>query len=478
MLGNRYWTWLGLFFLGIWAFQIPALKAQTNLTLPEKIAASLRYETVSSNDSAQIDWSQFAAFQHFLQQQFPLFHQKASIDTIGGHSLLFHWRGSNAELMPVMFNFHQDVVPIENTQGSTWTYSPFDGKIADGYIWGRGALDNKGPMIAFFDGVEQLLSEGFQPICDIYVALGHDEELGGGMGARQIAQALLARKVSMAFVLDEGPSVVDGIFDPTNPAVALVGLAEKGQGNIEVKAFGPGGHSSVPPSEMAINRLAAALDRIHQNPMQPRLLPLTLEGMKTLAPLMDKRTQMALKNSGMFKGQIIKALAKEPITDVLIRTKISPTMISGGIKPNVLPREVTAMLNVRILQGDSLSTILAHLKKVIDDPEIQLVLQPNWSEASPITSTKTTQFSHLKATFSEIYPNVKVAPVLMPAGTDSKNYVRLTDNIFRCSPFRISKEDLERIHNNDERIPIATCESMRLFYKSLIQNLPSLWLKS
>lgn len=463
-----------ILFFGLIALN-STLFGQAQVQLPEKLAGALRFPTIAHIDTLETDWDSFFAFQKYLAHQFPRLHSTLELETIGGHSLLFKWKGKYAETLPIMFNHHQDVVPADTSMAGAWTYPPFEGKIADGYIWGRGALDTKGPMLAIMEAIEQLIESGFQPPCDIYLALGQDEEVGGMNGARKIAKTLEARNIKMALIFDEGPSVVEAIFEENNPPVALVGLAEKGAVNIQLTAKGLGGHSSIPPFETAIGKMAAAISKVEQNPMPARLLPITLESFRSVAPLLDGKTQFALKNANLLRGQILKALAKEPITDALIRTKISPTVIEGGYKENVLPREVRANLNVRLLQGDSISSVLAYLKEIINDPDIEFQVVPGFVEASPITSSQTAQFAHFKASMLEVYPDAIVSPTLMPAGTDSKNYTRLSENIFRCSPFKIGKEEAERIHNNDERIAISSLENLVHFYRNFIESLPSEW---
>lgn len=475
MLGNKLFKPIVAFSLLFFLLLNTGTYAQQALSLEEKVAGALRFQTISYNDTAKTDWRNFDGFQAYLKIQFPRLHALVLPERIGGHSLLYRWEGKHPSLLPIMFNLHQDVVPVANTHGTAWTYPPFDGTIADGYVWGRGALDTKGPLVALMAAIEQLISEGFQPPCDVYIALGQDEEIGGLQGAFNIAKVLSERKIRLAFVLDEGPSVVEDVFDANDPPVALIGLAEKGFANIELTANGVGGHSSIPSFETAIGTMAAALQKIKKHPMPQHLLPLTLEGLEGVAPIMDKKTQFAIKNNRLLKGQILKAMAKEPITDAVTRTKISPTMINGGIKANILPREVTAILNVRLLQGDSLADVLAHLKKVINDKRVDIKAWPSYTEASPITSSKTTQFALLKSSILEVHPSALISPTLMPAGTDSKNFTGLSENLFRFSPFKIPKAEAERIHNNDERIPIAACQEMQQFYKVLIQKLPEKW---
>jgi carboxypeptidase PM20D1 len=197
-----------------------------------------------------------------------------------------------------------------------------------------------------------------------------------------------------------------------------------------------------------------------------------MESLRNAAPLMDKKTQFAMKNARLLRKQILHALAKDPLTDAIIRTKISPTIINGGLKSNVLPKEATVILNVRILPGDSIASVVEHIRKTINDPSVEISVMEDPTEASPVTSHQSLEFAALSKTIRGIYPTAIVSPALMPAGTDSKHFIPLSHNLFRFSPFCVHKDEGGRIHNTDERISIAACEDMLAFYMLLFQSLP------
>ncbi len=443
--------------------------AQASLSLEDKVAAIIQFPTVSHADTSLTDWKAFDDLQSNLRADFPLVHTHMELHVLGGHSLLYKWAGADPSQLPVMFYAHQDVVPVETEDGSGWTHPPFSGAIADGYIWGRGALDTKSLIVCQLEAAERLLAAGYQPEGTIYFAYGHDEEVGGNQGAAHIAEFLNARGIKMAWVLDEGLSLILGAFSETDPPIALVGLAEKGHANIELKVLGDGGHSAAPPMETVIGTLAIALDRLQKHQMEEHLLPLVIESLVNAAPLMDKKTQLAMSNVGFFKRIILKALAKDPRTDAIIRTKMSPTIITGGVKNNVLPKEVRANLNVRTMPGDSISDVIAHINSIIDDPRVIVTLLPDATEASPITSHQSLQFEGIKSAVIDIYPSAIVSPALMPAGTDSKHFLELSKNLYRFSPFCIHKDEASRIHNTDERIGVEACRDMLAFYMLLYQ---------
>jgi carboxypeptidase PM20D1 len=445
---------------------------EDTLRLQDKIASTLKFPTVSYVDSLKTDWKAFDDLGNFLRQAFPKVNAECKPVVIGGHSLLFKWQGRKPENLPVMFYAHQDVVPVESESGEGWTYPPFSGEIADGYIWGRGVLDTKSLIVCQLEAAERLLAAGFRPESTIYFAFGHDEEVGGNQGAAKIAGLLQSQGVRLDWVLDEGLGVIMGAFKETDPPIALVAMAEKGHANIQLKVLGKGGHSATPPFETVIGKLAMALDRLAKNPMEERLLPLVMESLRNVSPLMDKKTQFAMKNARLLRKQILNALAKDPLTDAIIRTKISPTIINGGLKSNVLPKEATVVLNVRIMPGDSIASVVEHIRKTINDPSVEITVMEDPTEPSPVTSHQSLEFAMLGETITDIYPTAILSPALMPAGTDSKHFIPLSENLFRFSPFCVHKDEGGRIHNTNERISVAACEDMLAFYMLLFQTLP------
>jgi carboxypeptidase PM20D1 len=465
-----------LYILLLFHFLGTKLSAQPIITVvQQKLCGAVQCATISYNDSTQTDWRAFDKLRDFLEDAFPNVHRKLKREIIGGHSLLFEWAGTDSTRLPVMLYAHQDVVPIETHEDDGWSHPAFGGEIADGYIWGRGTLDTKGLIIAMMEAAEQLLTAGFTPRSTIYFAFGHDEEVGGNYGAANIAKFLQARNVRLGMLLDEGLGVIQAAFSPTDPPVALIGMAEKGQANIELKVRAEGGHSSAPPFETAIGTLSTAIGKLQVNPMSPRLTPLVIASLKSAAHLMDGKTRFAMRNVGLLKGQIIKALAKDPLTDILIRTKMTPTIINGGLKSNVLPKEVNAILNVRLLQGDSIESVLAHIHEVVGDTRVEVKVLPDANDPSPVTSSKTPEFAMLSSTIGDIYTGAVICPALMPAGTDSKNFTPICTNIFRFSPFSLPREESGRVHNHDERISLQSCNDLLAFYTLLFQNLSLDW---
>src|SRR5918993_3124916 len=213
----------------------------------ERLAGSIRIATISSEDPAAFDSGAFHALHAYLQAAFPRVHSLLRREIVSKHSLLYTWQGSDSALKPILLMGHLDVVPVEAGTADKWQREPFAGRIVDGFIWGRGAIDNKSTVVGTLEAVEMLLGEGFRPARTVYLAYGHDEEVGGANGARQIAALLKDRGVELEMVLDEGGVIGDGLLAGISGPIALVGIAEKGFLTIELSTRGAGGHSSLPP---------------------------------------------------------------------------------------------------------------------------------------------------------------------------------------------------------------------------------------
>jgi len=164
---------------------------------------------------------------------------------------------------------HMDVVPVEAATESSWHQPPFSGRVAEGFIWGRGAMDDKASVMGLLEAVEHLLESGFEPQRTVYLAFGHDEEIGGNSGAAKIAGLLQSRGLELEYVLDEGLNIFNGIVPGISAPVALIGVAEKGYLTLQLTAESPGGHSSAPPEHTAITVISRALQRLEGRPFQP-----------------------------------------------------------------------------------------------------------------------------------------------------------------------------------------------------------------
>ena len=444
-------------------------------TLVGRLARSIQFKTISYQDPAQSKSEEFTGLHQFLDQAFPHVHETLKREVVAEYSLLYTWKGQDERLKPLLLMAHMDVVPAESQSGSGWTYPAFEGRIADGYLWGRGTLDDKDAMLGILESVERLLQEGYAPRRTIYLAFGHDEEVGGQSGAASVAALLYSRGIKLDYVLDEGLTIVEGVVPNITKPVALVGVAEKGYVSIEMTVESEGGHSMMPPQQTAIGILSAAIDKIEQNQFPTRMGMPVRQMFGTLAPEMPFGMRIIFANLWLFEGLVEKKLAASPRTNALIRTTTAPTIFTSGVKENILPTTARSVVNFRLLQGESIGSVMEYVRRTIDDPRVKIRPSAGFSsEPSYISDTGSPGFRAIELTIRQVFPEVLVAPGLCIGATDSRHYAKLTKSIFRFSPLWLRPDDLQRIHGIDERISIENYTKVVKFYTQLIRNSDSM----
>ena len=453
----------------------PAVAPAPHVPIPEgaaeRLAGAVRIPTISAEDPAAFDADAFRALHAYLQESFPRVHQQLRRETVAEHSLLYTWRGSDPSLSPILLMGHLDVVPVEPGTEGKWQHDPFGGRIADGMIWGRGAIDNKSAVVGTLEAIETLLSEGFHPARTVYLAYGHDEEVGGVGGAREIAALLKRRGVELEMVLDEGGVIADGILPGVAGPVALVGIAEKGFVTIELSTRADGGHSSLPPRQSAIGIVSAAVSRLEQSPMPARLEGPTHQMFDRLRPRLPFLQRALIANLWLTRPLVMRKLGESPSTNAMVRTTAAATLFQAGTKDNVLPSYARAVINFRILPGDSIAAVVEHVRRTIDDKRVEIKAVGRFSaDPSAVSAATSESFQMLERTIRSITPDAIVAPYLVVVVTDSRYYTDLTRNVFRFLPLRLTARDLKRMHGIDERIGIREYEAaIRTYREVLIQ---------
>ncbi len=437
----------------------------------ERLSEAIQFKTISYQDSGKMDTSQFNGLHRFLKKSFPLVDSLLTLEKINNYSLLYKWQGSDASLKPVLLMAHQDVVPVDPATIDGWAHPPFDGVVKDGFVFGRGTLDIKSGITAQLEAVEYLLKENYKPQRTIYLAYGHDEEIGGKQGAFQIAKHLQEQHIELEFVLDEGGSIISGIVPGVAKPVAIIGIAEKGYVSLELTVEEEGGHSSMPPKQTAIGILSAAIAKLETHPFATKMDGVGSVMFDYVGPEMNFGMRLVFANRWLFAPIIESQLDKKNSTRATMHTTTAATIFKSGEKENVLPIKASAVINFRIMPGDSIKGVIDFVKSVLNDERIKIGMTNQFGdEPSFVSDTESESFKLIQKTTSEIFPDVLVAPYLVLGATDSKHYKNLTKNIFRFEPTRFDDEDLKRFHGTDERIPIESYKETISFYIQLIKN--------
>lgn len=436
------------------------------------LAETIRLRTIASREDPDANSAEFLKLHALLQQRFPRVHATLQRERVGKYSLLYTWKGSDPQARPIALLAHQDVVPIAPGTEGQWQVPPFAGEVRDGYIWGRGAWDDKGNIVAQLQAVETLLAAGFQPRQTVYLAYGADEEINGLRGALEIVKLLQQRKVHLDFVLDEGLLLTQGLMPGIAQPVALVGMAEKGYASVRLKASGTPGHASMPPPSgtSAIAAISEALVKLDRQQFPAQLRGVPREMFEALAPEMSGAQRVVLSNLWLFAPLVQRQLERSPTTNAMVRTTTALTIVQAGNKDNVLPGEAEATVNFRMLPGDTQQSVLEHVRRTVGEG-VQASVLPGAADPSPVTPTASAGYQLINRTMRSLFPDTLVAPGLMVAGTDAHHYAPVADHIFRFSPMRARPEDLTRFHGTDERISVANLGELVRFYHQLLRNL-------
>jgi len=436
----------------------------------DHLAEAIRIPTVTFEEWDRVDESQLTRLREFLHHTYPLTHERLEWEVVAEHSLLYRWQGADAALPPVLLMGHYDVVPVEPGTEDAWEQPPFDG-VEDGeYLWGRGALDDKGAVIALFEAVESLLSSGFTPQTTVYLSIGHDEEVGGARGAWAVARLLTQRDIHFEFVLDEGGAVGEDLLPGASRPIGLIGVGEKGYANVEISAEGDGGHSSSPPPQTAIGKVAATIAALEASPM-PSHMEVQEQLFAAFARVLPYPQRFLLKHSNRFARILERRLSTAPMTNALIRTTGATTIVSGGVKPNVLPQHAHAIVNFRILQGDTIEDVLTYVRSLAPAGVTVRTLEGGFTaDPSGLSDTDTASYRLLADTIAEAFPRTIPAPWILMAATDSRHFAPIADAVYRFAPFRARPEDMSRIHGTNERLRASDADAAVAFYRRLIQK--------
>lgn len=436
--------------------------------LAEKLSQAIRFKTISYESGNPDNYATFAAFSAWLETAYPTVFAQLTLHRINDHTLLFRWKGSASQNEPVLLSAHYDVVPVNEGTEQDWTHPPFEGVIADGIIWGRGALDDKSAVIAMMSSVEQLLAQGFTPERDIYMAFTHDEELGSELGAESVTRWFEERNIKLAWSLDEGSFVLKDILPRIDKSIASINIAEKGFLTLKLTAKGEGGHSSMPPDETAVSILAEAIVSLKAEAMPGGLEGLAGKMYGDIARHMSFSKRLLFANQWLFDPVLNDVLSGSVTGNAMLRTTVAPTMLSGSVKSNVLPQEATATVNFRLHPRDSTAGVIAWVNAAINDERVSVKALESF-EPSVVASASNRGFSDLVSVTQAVYPNAIITPGLTIAATDSRFYARMTD-AYRFNPMIITNEDIAGFHGTNEKISIENMVNAVKFYSALMQQ--------
>lgn len=429
----------------------------------KRLAEMIRQETVSSRFDE--DRSKFLQFHGKLEELFPNIHSTCEKHVFNG-SLLFKWCGKGRH-EPILLMSHQDVVEANGK----WEHEPFSGDIDEkGQVWGRGTVDTKGSLFCIMQAVEELIAEGFVPECDVYIASSCTEEWSGE-GAPLTVAYLKEQGVKLALLLDEGGMIIEEPIAGVRGTYGMVGVVEKGYGDVRFTARGNGGHASAPGKNTPLVRLGKFMADVEKHsPFRCEFSPTVMEMFRRTAPNMNFGMKLIFANMWLFKPLLTKVLPSiSPAAGAMLHTTLAFTMAKGADGLNVLPQEAWVTGNMRFIQHqpneESLALISAVAKKY--DIETEVIYQDS---PCPVVDYRSDAFRLIEEAAAKLYPGVGICPYTMTGGTDAKYYKDLSDNCLRFAPLFINQQQYASIHGLNENICQGALPKAVDFYKEVVKK--------
>jgi carboxypeptidase PM20D1 len=416
---------------------------------------------------------QIGKFRDYLQTSFPRVAAQLGREVLSDGAVIYTWKGRDATAAPVVLMGHMDVVPVPAEALPQWKHPPYSGDVADGYIWGRGTIDDKIHVLSLLEATETLLGQGFVPARTILFCFGDDEENGGAYGAQKIVAELQARGVHPEFIVDEGGAVVSGMVPGVAQPLAIIGTAEKGYLDLGLSTVGAGGHSSEPPAHTAIGELAGALVKLEAQPFPASLPAVVRQQYAAIAPYLPFTKRAVLANLWLFEPLVVMAGLKEQQTAGNFRTTTAETMVSGGFKDNALPPSAKAVVNFRILPGETIDSVVTRVREIVADPGVTVAVENPGAarDPSPVSPLDSAGYKTLVTTIRELFPDAAISPYLVNGGTDAGFYTVLTPNVYRFLALEADASVLSMIHGLNERVaPEKYLKTVR-FTVQLIENI-------
>lgn len=428
---------------------------------------AIQISTETPDDNYKYDSATFYKYRQWLDQAYPTIKARLPRIIIDSFNYIYEWKGTDTSLLPIVLMAHYDVVPVEASAVKLWHAKPYGGEVKDGYIWGRGALDDKASMISILEATEQLLKTSFQPKQTILLCFGSDEE-SNGRGALAMVKYFKGLKKKFDMVVDEGGEISTEEMKDVKHPVASIGVGEKGYVTLVLTAQKEGGHSSIPGKTSSIDILSKAIYKLREKEMPAKIIPPIKAYLTRTGAYTDNFwKKMSLSNLWLFEKWVLNDLSESPASNALIRTTIVPTVFNSGVRDNVIPTFATAYVNSRILPGETQQDVFNFVTKTIQDTQIKVTYYPNFSTLpSSTTDINSSAFKRVENAINATIDNVVVTPVIMVGATDSRSYRDLSNGVVNFNPLTNAKG----YHGIDERLLITDLQKGIQYYTLLMKG--------
>lgn len=428
----------------------------------EHLSKMIQIASVSRRENS--DLTKIYEMHKRLEELYPLIHKSLEVKDIDG-ALLYRWKGKDKEKVPVLLMSHHDVVEATGN----WKYPPFSGTIADGKVWGRGAVDTKGSLCAILESVEHLLSGGFIPERDFYIASSCNEEITGD-GAVKTVEYMYNAGIRPELVMDEGGSVMGNMMG-CEASCAMIGVLEKGRANVKFIAHSHGGHASIPFRHNPFARLAKLINNVEsRSPFRAKLTRPVIEMYKEMAPYMPFKYRFLLGNVWLLKPVMpffMKRMGGQPAA--LVSTTCVFTMAEGSRGANVIPETASATANMRFMVHEPLETSLKKMLKLAEKNDIWMEMISGY-DIPTAADTKCSAYKKVVRQIENTFGRIPVIPYVMLAGTDARHYTKICDCVLRFVPLAMTDSQMKSAHAVNENLNVSSLARAVNFYVDFISG--------
>ncbi len=378
-------------------------------------------------------------------------------------TLVAHYRGTDSSKKPLLLLGHMDVVEAKRED---WKRDPFTAVVENGYVFGRGSVDNKFEISMMTATLAKLKREGWKPRRDVILALSGDEE------TQMVSTRKLASQFKHAELALNGDAGGGLLSEDGKPVVYGLQAGEKTYADFKLTVTNPGGHSSRPGKVNAINQLAKALDRIAAYEFPAMQNELTRAYFKASLPKLSGPIADAIKKylADPNDAAAIATLSADPGYVGQLRTTCVATQIEGGHAPNALPQKAVANINCRIFPGVAVADVQKTLVDVAADPEVVMTLPGSGSAASDASPLRADVMNAVTKAVHASYPGLSIVPSMSAGATDSMHFRGAGVPSYGVSGLFMKDSD-DFAHGLDERAPVAAIDGALAHWDSLLKAL-------
>lgn len=425
----------------------------------------IKCKTVSSVDKSLEDDKEFEKLISLLPKLYPEIYQKLENIPFKNRGILLKWKGKSSDKPSVMMS-HYDVVPVNEEK---WQKPPFSAEICDGFLWGRGTVDTKITLNGAMFSANELAKIGFVPENDVYFAFSGEEEINGKF-AGEVVDYFYNNNITPELVLDEGGAVVQDVFPGVKQPCGLIGIAEKGMIDVFYSTNSNGGHASAPKPHTPVGVLSKACTNVENKPFKMKISTPVKHMFDTLGRHSSFFYRLIFANLWCFSW-VLDLLGKKSGGEInaLLRTTVAFTQMKGSSAPNVIPPEASMISNIRINPCDSVDGVLSEIKKKVDNDLVNVSKIISF-EPSRVSKVDCEAYDKVAFAVASTFEGAIVSPYLMFQCSDSRNYGKISDKVYRFSSTELTKEERSGVHGNNEKIRISSILKSVEFYYRLIKK--------